>query len=1098
MTEPRDAPPRLDIDPPSSGELGPEGPDPTSTDPLAGTPGQSSETELRTFLIADIRGYTTYTREHGDQAAAALVARFAELVSEVVVARDGFLIELRGDEALVVFVSARKALRAAIDLQARFAGAELPRGVGIGLDAGEAIPVGDGYRGTALNLAARLCAQAGAGEILASEAVIHLAAKMDGIAYVDARSLKLKGYAETVRAVAVIPADRAKGRRLASGNGGRSRDRRVLGLALIGLAVIALLVGSVGGGFIGRTSTAPASGDPSSAAHGSPGSSAPTASTGPFDLADLPLLAFYDAKTGHLEDTAGIKSPTSISVFAGGSFWQVRADPKSVDQIDPVTHAVVRSFAIPVAQERGFAFSPEALWFTDLGAPRIVRVDKGTGVVTPFPIGTDAHDQAQAGDIAVGAGSIWFSRPDAQEIVRMDPTTGRIQARIPDIDAFTVDFGDGAAWYASDGRVGRIDPATNTSNTPVSLAPGQALSNMAFAGGYGWISEQSEGLLFKVDRTGIGGVKQVRPGIGTPAATSDAVWVSNNRDGTLTRIDAVTSETRTIDTGHATLSIAASEDQLMVAVGPTAGDVIGELEGSILTMTTSGFPWDDPSPDPPNNWDWRVRQIGYITCLGLLHYADQPGPEGWTLQPEAAASMPTVSSDGRTYTFTIRPGLVFSPPSNQPVTAETFRSSIERAMSPTLIDWAPGRQFLDDIVGAQAYREGTASIVEGLSADGDRLTITLVAPSPDFLERLSLPFYCPVPGGTPAARLGLDPDPPVAAAGPYYIAKHIRVRLVVLKKNPNYHGDRPQPFDAIAIHLRSSVSDLLSAVKSGQVDGAMLDGFEPLVGAGGQLDLTWGAGSDAAAAGDQRWFGAPRVAVSYFALNPTRKAFKDPSVRHAVALAIDRRALARLWPLRPANGLLPPSIQGVAAAEVPEADLDRARALMKGRTFTVTMAAPTEGDCRQCDALASELTSQLQAIGITVRLHRSGDPWGDALRPGAPIDIFEAGIDAEYPDAGTLLRDLGDRSWIGRAEAREIQRIRALAGPASIDGAMALDRRIVDDSAAVIPYGYPEYPNYFSEAIDCGFVQPAIGAVDLLSLCRKEAGPSSPAPSAAP
>ena len=90
---------------------------------------------------------------------------------------------------------------------------------------------------------------------------------------------------------------------------------------------------------------------------------------------------------------------------------------------------------------------------------------------------------------------------------------------------------------------------------------------------------------------------------------------------------------------------------------------------------------------------------------------------------------------------------------------------------------------------------------------------------------------------------------------------------------------------------------------------------------------------------------------------------------------------------------------------------------MRGRTFTVTMAAPTEGNCGQCDALASELTSQLQAIGITVRLRRSDDPWGDALKPGAPVDIFEAGIDAEYPDAGTLLRDLRrpelDRSWRG-------------------------------------------------------------------------------------
>jgi class 3 adenylate cyclase len=205
----------------------PRDPAPSETDSASGNaiPPTAPDTELRTFLIADIRGYTTYTREHGDEAAAALASRFAELVAEVVTARDGRLLELRGDEALVVFVSARKALRAAIDLQSRFADAGLPRGVGIGLDAGEAVPVGDGYRGTALNLAARLCAEAGAGETLASEAVIHLAAKMDGIAYVDAHAVKLKGYRETVRVVVVMPSDRAKGHRIASGDGAHGLDR---------------------------------------------------------------------------------------------------------------------------------------------------------------------------------------------------------------------------------------------------------------------------------------------------------------------------------------------------------------------------------------------------------------------------------------------------------------------------------------------------------------------------------------------------------------------------------------------------------------------------------------------------------------------------------------------------------------------------------------------------------------------------------------------------------------------------------------------------------------------------------------------------------
>ena len=197
----------------------------TEVSPAPADPSATPEAALRTFLIADIRGYTTYTREHGDEAGAALAARFAELVAEVVTARDGLLIELRGDEALVMFVSARKALRAAIDLQARFAQAELPRGVGIGLDAGEAIPVGDGYRGTALNLAARLCAEAGPGETLASETVIHLAAKLDGIAYVDARALKLKGYTDSVRVVVVMPSERSRGRRLASRHGSGRRDR---------------------------------------------------------------------------------------------------------------------------------------------------------------------------------------------------------------------------------------------------------------------------------------------------------------------------------------------------------------------------------------------------------------------------------------------------------------------------------------------------------------------------------------------------------------------------------------------------------------------------------------------------------------------------------------------------------------------------------------------------------------------------------------------------------------------------------------------------------------------------------------------------------
>jgi class 3 adenylate cyclase len=78
-------------------------------------PGQPAV--VRTFLIADIRGYTRFTQERGDEAAARLAARFAEVVQEGVEATGGELVELRGDEALAVFASARRAIRAAVELQ---------------------------------------------------------------------------------------------------------------------------------------------------------------------------------------------------------------------------------------------------------------------------------------------------------------------------------------------------------------------------------------------------------------------------------------------------------------------------------------------------------------------------------------------------------------------------------------------------------------------------------------------------------------------------------------------------------------------------------------------------------------------------------------------------------------------------------------------------------------------------------------------------------------------------------------------------------------------------------------------------------------------
>ena len=151
-----------------------------------------------------MRGYSRFTEEHGDEAAARLAAKFVELVADGVEAHGGVLIEVRGDEALAVFTSARQAIRAAVDLQARFAeetdvDSNLPLKVGIGIDSGEAVRMPDGsYRGAALNVAARLCGRAHGGEVIVSEGTSRLAGHLGGIHYSDRGRVHLKNIPDPV------------------------------------------------------------------------------------------------------------------------------------------------------------------------------------------------------------------------------------------------------------------------------------------------------------------------------------------------------------------------------------------------------------------------------------------------------------------------------------------------------------------------------------------------------------------------------------------------------------------------------------------------------------------------------------------------------------------------------------------------------------------------------------------------------------------------------------------------------------------------------------------------------------------------------------
>jgi hypothetical protein len=170
---------------------------------------------------------------------------------------------------------------------------------------------------------------------------------------------------------------------------------------------------------------------------------------------------------------------------------------------------------------------------------------------------------------------------------------------------------------------------------------------------------------------------------------------------------------------------------------------------------------------------------------------------------------------------------------------------------------------------------------------------------------------------------------------------------------------------------------------------------------------------------------------------------------------------------------------------------------MDGRTLEVTMQGyPTEWECGPCRDFEVAVTGQLKAIGITVTVVHSDDYPGDTA---STVDLLGLDSGADIADPVALMAGLRDNPWLGEANLSELTRLESLTGQARIDGAVALAHRLVDEEFLILPTGYPVYPFYVSERIGCGFVQPAIGSVDLLSLCIKgdpasSATPASPTP----
>jgi class 3 adenylate cyclase len=170
-------------------------------------PGEAyTDSAFRAILFTDLEGSTDLTQRLGDAGAMEVLRRHDRIVRQALTGTGGTEVKHTGDGIMASFRSAAAAIEAAILIQRGLheaeARGEMPAGVRIGISVGEPVSEGNDLFGTAVQLAARLCARADPRTILVAAAVRDLA-QGKGFGFGAATTLRLKGFAEPVRTARV-------------------------------------------------------------------------------------------------------------------------------------------------------------------------------------------------------------------------------------------------------------------------------------------------------------------------------------------------------------------------------------------------------------------------------------------------------------------------------------------------------------------------------------------------------------------------------------------------------------------------------------------------------------------------------------------------------------------------------------------------------------------------------------------------------------------------------------------------------------------------------------------------------------------------------
>lgn len=171
--------------------------------PMSAVPYTGHMRVPRTFIFADLSGFTDYTAAFGDDAAGRILGTFRTLARESASARGVRIAKWLGDGCMTVAVEQAAGIEFITELAERANEVCAPLTLRAGLATGRALLFdGDDYVGSAVNMAARLCDAARPADVLMP--VMHLGALPSGISAERHRELHLHGFPGSLAVVSIV------------------------------------------------------------------------------------------------------------------------------------------------------------------------------------------------------------------------------------------------------------------------------------------------------------------------------------------------------------------------------------------------------------------------------------------------------------------------------------------------------------------------------------------------------------------------------------------------------------------------------------------------------------------------------------------------------------------------------------------------------------------------------------------------------------------------------------------------------------------------------------------------------------------------------